>query len=156
MDLKIISGGQTGVDRGALDAALEMAAPCGGWCPQGRKAEDGVIDARYPLSEMGSIDYIKRTKQNVIDSDATLIIYFSEIEGGTARTVEFCQRLSKPCYLIDAAVELAEDAVLKLQEFIEKKDIRKLNVAGPRGSKQPAACQYTKMVITGLLGKFMQ
>jgi len=155
MDLKIISGGQTGADRGALDAALEMAAPCGGWCPQGRKAEDGVIDERYPLSEMGSADYIKRTKQNVIDSDASLIIYFSEIEGGTARTVELCQQLFKPCYLIDAAVESAEDAVLKIQGFVEKKDIRKLNVAGPRGSKQPEAYQYTKMLITGLLGKFM-
>jgi hypothetical protein len=73
---KIISGGQTGVDRGALDAALEASFPCGGWCPKGRKAEDGPIPARYPLKEMDGPAYRLRTERNVRDSDGTLILFF--------------------------------------------------------------------------------
>jgi hypothetical protein len=82
MTLKIISGGQTGVDIGALDAALQMNIPCGGSCPAGRVAEDGVIPDRYPLKELDTPDYSRRTHQNVIDSDATIIRYWPEISGG--------------------------------------------------------------------------
>jgi len=74
--LKFISGGQTGVDRGALDAALDVGAPCGGWCPVGRKAEDGVIAPRYPLVELPGRGYLPRTRRNVLDSDATLVVTF--------------------------------------------------------------------------------
>lgn len=151
MLLKIVSGGQTGTDRGALDAALELGAECGGWCPKGRRAEDGGIDIHYPLKEMASEDYVKRTKQNVIDSDGTLIIYYADIEGGTARTVEFCQQHAKPSYLIDATLYSPDEAVSKLKSFVEKNHIYVLNVAGPRASKQSGAEGYSRALITGLL-----
>lgn len=151
MSLKIISGGQTGVDRGALDAALQAGIPCGGWCPKGRRAEDGVIDTRYPLSEINSSQYQLRTRQNVIDSDATLIIYFTELEGGTARTCTFCQELGKPCCLVDAISHSVEQAAAGIKEFIVEHDIRVLNVAGPRASKQPQAQQYTKDIMLAVL-----
>ena len=77
--ITIISGGQTGVDRGALDAALAMGTPCGGWCPEGRMADDGIIADKYPLQELAGAGYRQRTRQNVADSDATLIIYFDFI-----------------------------------------------------------------------------
>jgi hypothetical protein len=84
---KIISGGQTGVDRAALDAALALNIPCGGWCPKGRKAEDGPIPERYPLQETSSADYRVRTEKNVTDSDGTLILTRGPVTGGTAYTV---------------------------------------------------------------------
>ena len=151
MPLKIISGGQTGVDRGALDAALEYGFVCGGWCPKGRKAEDGIIDPRYPLVETASAEYIVRTRQNIIDSDGSLIIFYGELEGGTARTLEFCQQLNKPCYLIDATVLSPEQAAEKIKVFVRENAIKSINVAGPRASKQPHAHTYTRQVILSLL-----
>ena len=82
--IKIVSGGQTGVDRAALDAALQSDTECGGWCPEGRQAEDGKISLHYPAMELQGADYLKRTQQNVIDSDGTVIIYFNALSGGTA------------------------------------------------------------------------
>lgn len=72
--LRVISGGQTGVDRAALDVALELGLPCGGWCPAGRRAEDGPIPARYPLTETAGADYVERTRRNVVEADATLVL----------------------------------------------------------------------------------
>src|SRR6516162_4541079 len=89
----VVSGGQTGVDRGALDAALGLGVPCGGWCPDGRRAEDGVIPARYPVTELRGAGYEERTHKNVEDSDGTLIITFGQVSGGTARTLEVCRKL---------------------------------------------------------------
>src|SRR5210317_1948565 len=82
--LRIVSGGQTGVDRGALDAALTLGRVCGGWCPEGRLADDGPIPARYPLQELPGGGYRARTRRNVRDSDATLIVTFGAPTGGTA------------------------------------------------------------------------
>jgi hypothetical protein len=139
---KIISGGQTGVDRGALDAALAGHFPCGGWCPPSRQAEDGPIAARYPLTEMPSGGYRQRTVQNVQDSDATIIVYFGQLEGGTEQTVMHCIRRHKPYKLIDANEVPADRAAVLAAAFVADHKIAILNVAGPRLRKAPRAQTY--------------
>jgi hypothetical protein len=131
---KIISGGQTGVDRAALDVALAMGIDCGGWCPKGRRAEDGHIPSRYPLSETASAMYSSRTRRNVRDSDATLIVSSGEPRGGTLLTQRTAAGLGKPCLWVDL------DAPLPLGEirgWLAKHAVRILNVAGPRESQSP-------------------
>ncbi|ADE16064.1 conserved hypothetical protein [Nitrosococcus halophilus Nc 4] len=148
---KIISGGQTGVDRGALDAALDNHFPCGGWCPAGRAAEDGPIPARYPLIELPEGGYRERTLKNVEDSDATAIIYFGELEGGTEQTLLHCLRRKKPYKLIDATEVMASRAATLIVEFIADHGVISLNVAGPRLSKAPQAHTYAYECVTNLL-----
>lgn len=131
---QIVSGGQTGVDRAALDAALALGIPCGGWCPKGRKAEDGVLDARYPLRETPSDSYAERTTWNVRDSDGTLILTRSMLTGGTGQTLEDAKRLGKPHLVVDLDRPLPIEAV---RGWIRTNRIRVLNVAGPRESKDP-------------------
>lgn len=99
--LRIVSGGQTGVDRAALDVALELSLECGGWCPRGRRAEDGVIAAKYPLRETPMEDYRQRTEWNVRDSDATLILKRGELKGGTLLTAELARRYGRPLLVVD-------------------------------------------------------
>ncbi|MBC6414176.1 MAG: putative molybdenum carrier protein [Chromatiales bacterium] len=149
--LSIISGGQSGVDRAALDVAMELEVPCGGWCPQGRLAEDGTIDARYPLKETATTDYTQRTQCNVEDSDATVVVYFDQLEGGTKLTVEFCHQAHKPMLLIDANAQGFSVAVDRLLDFIRDYKPHRLNIAGPRASKQSAAYAYTKALLTACL-----
>ncbi len=153
--LKIVSGGQTGVDRGALDAALAAGAPCGGWCPAGRRAEDGPIASIYPLQETSSEEYVVRTRQNVIDSNGTLIIYFGALEGGTARTLQSCHALYKPCICLDAEKHVPAEAAKLIEQFVAQHNIAILNVAGPRASKQAQAHAYTRETI-GILLKYLQ
>ena len=148
---KIVSGGQTGVDRGALDAALGAAFPCGGWCPPGRQAEDGVIPQRYPLDCIERGGYRQRTRRNVIDSDGTLIVHHKRLSGGTRLTLEFCVEQHKPFELIDAAEVPVKRAIDRLQNFINSHAIRVLNVAGPRASGWPAAAAYSSGLIRRLL-----
>lgn len=149
--LAVISGGQTGVDRGALDAALEAKGPCGGWCPAGREAEDGRIPARYPLQELPGAGYIQRTRKNVEDSDATLIIIFRRATGGTARTIEFCQRVGKPHLVIDAEAISIDEAAHRVAEFVQEKGVQRLNVAGPRASGEPRGYAYAYAIVKRLL-----
>jgi hypothetical protein len=128
---RVISGGQTGVDRAALDVALKLGIPCGGWCPRGRRAEDGPIDARYPLQETPTDEYPQRTEWNVRDSDATLILTFGRPKGGTALTIRLAERLGKPCLVVDLDAKPAPSTdVLVL--WARSHDVRVLNVAGPR------------------------
>ncbi len=126
---KIISGGQTGVDRAALDIAMELGIPCGGWCPQGRRAEDGRIPDSYPLQEAASPDYRVRTRLNVEDSDGTLVLTKGSPKGGTALTLKLAKRVKKPFLLVDLDREVDPSQVL---QWIKGKSLRVLNVAGPR------------------------
>jgi hypothetical protein len=131
---KILSGGQTGVDRAALDVALELGMPCGGWCPKGRRAEDGAIPERYPLVETGSAAYPPRTRRNVRDADATLALTRGAPTGGTALTVRRAQELGKPCYVADLTRHPDAGAV---RAWTRAESIGVLNVAGPRESEAP-------------------
>jgi hypothetical protein len=148
--LTIISGGQAGVDRGALEAALALDVPCGGWCPKERLAEDGPIPERFPLNELAG-GYGERTQRNVVDSDGTVMIYFGELEGGTQNTLVHCIDTPRPYSLIDACEISQERAARRIFEFVSAHDIKRLNVAGPRASKQPTAFDYTRRVLEILL-----
>jgi len=149
-ELRIISGGQTGVDRGALDAALSLGVPCGGWCPVGRLAEDGAIPAQYPLTELAGAGYDERTQKNVEDSDGTLVITFGPASGGTARTIEFCRKLGRPHVIVDAASVPLAEAIRRAVQFVTQEDIQQLNVAGPRASGVPRAHEFAYALIRGL------
>lgn len=131
---KIVSGGQSGVDRAALDVARNLNIPHGGWCPKGRMAEDGQISDDYLLSETTSSDYAIRTRQNVADSDATLIVYLPPLEGGTFLTYRKAVELSRPVFLLDLASLPSPQAVGK---WLLENHVETLNVAGPRESMRP-------------------
>lgn len=151
--LMIISGGQTGVDRAALDAALKYGAPCGGWCPEARLAEDGPISARYPLREIPGGGYRERTLRNILDSDGTVILCFGTPQGGTRQTLDFCQENRKPCLLIDGNEIRSDRAVEFILAFIEESGIAVLNVAGPRASEEPLGRAYAFEIIGDLIRK---
>jgi len=140
--LKIISGGQTGVDRAALDAALRHGINCGGWCPVGRLDEFGKIPDHYPIQELRDGGFTERTLQNVKDSGGTVVIYPEELRGGTNRTVRFCVELERPYQLIDASRIAAQDAAKLIADFVRKNAIGILNVAGPRQSEWPEGYGY--------------
>ncbi len=131
---KIVSGGQTGVDRAALDFALQRGIPCGGWCPKGRLAEDGKIDRKYPLTETNTALYAERTRLNVKDSDGTLIIYSGEMGNGTAYTVEYARQIKKPLLIIRTGGPGLKETIW---QWIESHHIKALNIAGPRESTSP-------------------
>jgi hypothetical protein len=130
---RIVSGGQTGVDRGALEAAIALGIAHGGWCPRGRLAEDGSIPSRYELVENDSSNYKVRTAQNVEDSDATLILHQRPISGGTLLTKRVAARLRKP-YTI---VEIDDQNIDSIRNWLQETRPLVLNIAGPRESLEP-------------------
>jgi hypothetical protein len=138
---QIISGGQSGVDRAALDVGRELGIECGGWCPLGRRAEDGVIPDHYPLRETPTADYEQRTEWNVWESDGTLVLTVGPVGGGTGYTVEIAEAVRRPHLVIDIselAVRAAYEAALQwARNWIESEQVAVLNVAGPRESKCP-------------------
>jgi hypothetical protein len=151
---RLVSGGQTGVDRAALDVALELGLPCGGWCPRGRKAEDGAIDERYPLQETPSGGYRQRTKWNIRDTEGTLILSWGEPTGGTLLTVKECHKTRKPHLVIDLADEDGESAAVRAARKWIAASLHSgiLNVAGPRASKHPAVYDRARAYLLALLG----
>lgn len=137
MIVKIISGGQTGADRAALDAAIRLGVPHGGWIPKGRLAEDGPLPEIYALKETTSAVYAERTEKNVIDADGTLIIARGKLRGGTAYTREMAVKHGRPWLHVDLRQTPAFRAALAIREWIATQRIMVLNVAGPRASKDP-------------------
>ena len=127
---RIVSGGQTGVDRAGLEVAIALGIDHGGWCPAGRLSEDGSVPSRYQLTEMPTRDYPPRTEQNVIDSDATLIVYETRLKGGTLLTRRICQRQNKP-YLL---VKMGRDDAKSVRQWLAEQRPTILNIAGPRES----------------------
>ena len=144
---KIISGGQTGVDRAALDAALKHGIDCGGWCPAGRLDEFGRIPDRYPVKELAEGSFAERTSQNVKDSDGTVIVYFENLRGGTEYTVQCCIEQERPYKLIDASKVSAKDAVKLIFDFVREYKIDVLNIAGPRESEWAKGYDYALRVL---------
>lgn len=145
--VKIISGGQTGADRAALDAAIQVGIPHGGWLPRGRKTEDGPLSSNYALLEMDSPSYKKRTEKNVIESDATLIISFGSLTGGSALTESFTIKHNRPCLVLDLHEITMDDAAYATEKWLRKLDIAVLNVAGPRASGQPFIYNAAKKIL---------
>lgn len=138
---RIVSGGQTGVDQAALDVAIELKIPHGGWCPLGRVCEVGHIPAKYKLKESPSPDYATRTQQNVIDSDGTLILYQGKMQGGTALTARYARQFNKPLARVrlDAVWDFAG-----IVHWLSENNISVLNIAGPRASSNPNIYQLAK------------
>ena len=134
---RIVSGGQTGADRAALDAALERGVPCGGWCPRGRRAEDGPIPDCYPLEETDSIHYPPRTALNIRRSDGALVLTCGRPDRGSRLTVRLCGEYGKPCLSVDLASPPSRAGALEaIRGWMAAHQVRELNVAGPteRGS----------------------
>jgi hypothetical protein len=143
---KIVSGGQTGADRAALDWAIFHDLPHGGWCPKGRKAEDGVLSAQYQLTETSSASYPQRTQWNVRDSDGTVIFTMtSKLSGGSKLTADAATKLGKPwIHIFPASCYQPERKILT---FLAENNIKVLNVAGTRGSKEPKVAAFVKRVL---------
>ena len=145
---RIVSGGQSGVDRAALDVALSVGTQCGGWCPKGRRAEDGAIPPRYRLRETPSPEYRQRTEWNVRDSDGTLVIAWGQPAGGTALALRYANHIAKPCLVVDPR---DDRALPQTVEWVRHRGIRALNVAGPRQSEAPEAYPLAREFLMRLL-----
>ena len=144
---KIISGGQTGVDRAALDAAISLAIQHGGWCPLGRLAEDGRIPDHYLLEETDSPEYPVRTERNVVQSDATLILYRSQLGGGTLLTLRLAEEHKKPYLAVDLEWPLS---FAEIRRWLKTNRVEVLNVAGPRESQSPGIGEMSREFILAL------
>lgn len=146
----ILSGGQTGADRAALDFAIAKGIPHDGWCPKGRRAEDGILPAIYKLTETETEEYPKRTEKNVQHSNGTII--FNRLEGlerGSALTERMCKKHNKPCLiLIGYGLNYVRGHALNIEEFVNRHLIERLNIAGNRESKAPGIYNHVFAVLS--------
>lgn len=148
--MKIISGGQTGADRAALDAAIELNIPHGGWLPKNRKTEDGPLPDRYDLLELDSDNYRDRTKKNVLASDGTLIVAFGPLTGGTALTESLAIRHDRPFLVLDLEEIDTGEAVAAAEKWLRENKISILNVAGSRASGEPRIYEAVKNILLSI------
>ena len=148
---KIISGGQTGADQAALDVAINLNIPHGGWIPKGRKTEVGILPDIYRLKEMPNASYPKRTEQNILDSEGTLIVSHGILTGGSALTRKLAMQHHHPWLHIDLDILDKSDAAGIVRLWIAKNNIEILNVAGARASKDPNIYQATVTVLKDVL-----
>jgi len=148
--MKIISGGQTGADRAALDAAIELGISHGGWLPRGRKAEDGKVPEYYNLQELASPGYRDRTEKNILDSDGTLIVSYGSLTGGSALTEALAIRHDRPCLYLNMVDISLEQAEVALKKWLDQHSIKILNVAGPRASGEPRIYDTVKKLLVTL------
>jgi len=149
---KVVSGGQTGADRAALDAAASLGLETGGWVPRGRRAEDGAVPARYAgLVETESDDYATRTAWNVRDSDATLVFAFGAPGGGTALTRKLADTTGKPCLVLDLERSSPAESVATVRRWLVQTRPRTLNGAGPRASEEPRVGAAVRAVLHAAL-----
>ena len=148
---KIISGGQTGADRAALDIAIEFGILHGGWIPKGKKTEDGVLPDKYKLKEMPTASYPKRTEQNVLDSDGTVIFSRGKLTGGSALTRKMAKQNARPWLHIDLDRVTAREAVQIIAGWVDENEIQTLNVAGPRASKDPGIHDFVIRLLERIL-----
>ncbi len=152
--LWIVAGGQTGVDRAALDTAIALFLPIGGWCPKGRLAEDGTIPASYPLQETPSPDSALRTEWNVRDADGTLILAFGPLANGTQLTANLAAQYHRPVLILDA-LTFGNAHLPHFRTWLQTNDIRILNIAGPRESANPGVIySRSKVILQHLLEDF--
>lgn len=150
---KIVSGGQTGADRGALDAAIALGIPHGGWCPRGRRAEDGTIPSRYRLTEVDDSGYVTRTERNVRDADATVVFTRGHMTPGSDLTVMFAALHGKPLLHLNIGRMTEAQAASRLGEWLDHGNVTVLNVAGSRESKAPGIQSLVRHVISLALAK---
>ena len=151
--MKILSGGQTGVDRAALDTAREAGIPSGGWCPLGRLAEDGVVPDHYGLQETPAPAYVQRTEWNVRDAEATLILIHGTPTGGTAYTIAVAGQLHKPLLVIDVHGKKTENAI---HRWLTTGHYGVLNIAGPRESTSPGIYKKAAEILKGVFSMLNQ
>jgi len=148
---KIVSGGQTGADRAALDFAIKHKIPHGGWIPKGRLAEDGPLSAKYKLTEIPTDSYQERTEQNVKDSDGTVIISRGKLTGGSAYTLKLAKKHNRPYFHVDLKQYEVLPAALEILSWLDDNSIKVMNVAGPRASKDPKIYKKVREVLEGVL-----
>jgi hypothetical protein len=148
---KIVSGGQTGADQGALDAAIKYGFPHGGWVPKGRLTESGPLPEKYKLKEMPTASYPKRTEQNAKDSDGTVIISRGKLTGGSKATMKFAKKIRKPWFHIDLNEAYVYLVASDIYRWTLENNIRTLNVAGPRASKDPKVNEDVRYIIEGTI-----
>lgn len=144
---KIISGGQTGADRAALDFAIDHHIPYGGWVPKGRKTEDGTLPLKYHLQEMPTGNYSQRTLQNVLDADGTVIVSHGFLTGGSALTREFAIQYKKHWLHIDLKELSLPEAAGRLASWLNEKEIKVLNIAGPKAGKDPKIYEVVLLLL---------
>ena len=152
--MMIISGGQTGADQAALDAAITLGIPHGGWLPKGRKTEAGPLPLRYQLRELGSSRYRERTEKNILSACGTLIFSFGPLVGGSALTEALAIRHGRPFLHIDFELIEKKQAVVVVEQWVCSMELKVINVAGPRASSEPRIYQAVYSLLTGIRWPF--